>query len=127
MDRRRMAHIEFDREAQLRSLQLAFELQSTRFMDHLLPLSDNRCALVRTRVVFEGSLEGFDAGPSELEHLQVLEVDDQGDAVAIVVVDLDDLDAAYAELDQRYAAGEPKRCSDSRRIAGIERFDPEYL
>ena len=33
-------------------------------------------------------------------------MDDHGDRVAIVVFDPDDLDAAYAELDERYAAGE---------------------
>src|SRR5207249_1897924 len=36
----------------------------------------------------------------------VVEVDDAGDRVAMVHLDPDDLDAAYAELDRRYAAGE---------------------
>src|SRR5262249_52960845 len=103
MDRRSMAHIEFDRETQLRSLRLAFELRSSRFMHHLLAIRGESLVVVRTRVEFEGPLDGFDAGPSELEHLEVLEVDHHGDAVAIVVLDLDDLDAAYAELDARYA------------------------
>jgi hypothetical protein len=47
-----------------------------------------------------------DVGPSEIEYLVVQEVDDHGDAVACVGFDPDALDAAYAELDRRHAAGE---------------------
>jgi hypothetical protein len=37
---------------------------------------------------------------------QIVEVDDHGDVAVVVVFDPDDLEAAYAELDQRFAAGE---------------------
>jgi hypothetical protein len=47
------------------------------------------------------------AGPSEFELLPVIESDDQGRAATILAFDSDDLDAAYAELDARGAAGEP--------------------
>src|SRR5207247_2160307 len=53
---------------------------------------------------FEGT--DRDVGPSEVEWLAVVEVDDAGDRVAMVHLDPDDLDGAYAELDRRYAAGE---------------------
>src|SRR5262249_38024785 len=85
MDRRKMVRIEFDRDAQLESLRLLFEMRPSRWTDRLLATRDDRLALARTRVDAEGS-EG-DAGPRELEILQVLEVDDRGDAIAIVVFD----------------------------------------
>src|SRR5262249_42215497 len=105
MDRRRMARIEFDRDAQPQSPRFGFELRTCRFADRLLATRGERLALVLTRCDYEGAEGG--AGPSELELLQVLEVDDHGDAVAIVVFDPDDPEAAYAELDRRHAAGEP--------------------
>src|SRR5439155_10209511 len=62
----------------------------------------NRLAIFRNR--WEGS--GDPVGPSEVEWLEVLEVDASGGQVALVVFDPDDLDAAYTELDHRFAAGE---------------------
>src|SRR5262249_46298064 len=49
-------------------------------------------------------------GPSEVECLHVVEVNDRGDRIAGVLFDPDDLDAAYAELDDRYLAGEAAPC-----------------
>src|SRR5262249_42810753 len=60
--------------------------------------------LMLGRYVWQGS-DGH-VGPSEIEYLSIIEVDDRGDHVAVVMFDPDDLDAAYAELDERYAAGE---------------------
>jgi hypothetical protein len=40
------------------------------------------------------------------DHLVLHEVDGDGRIVAIVLFDLEDLDAAYAELDARFEAGE---------------------
>ena len=50
--------------------------------------------------------EDGDVGPSEIDSLLVLEVDASGRIAAYVRFDLDDLDAAYAELDARFDAGE---------------------
>ena len=47
-----------------------------------------------------------DFGPSEVELLFIVEVDERGDRVADVVFNPNDLDAAYAELDRLYAEGE---------------------
>jgi hypothetical protein len=47
-----------------------------------------------------------DFGPSEVEQLVLVEVDDQSRRIAHVTFDPEDLDAAYAELDSRYAVGE---------------------
>jgi hypothetical protein len=102
MDRRRMVRLDLDRSAQLEGLRYLFELRSSRFTERVLATRGDRLALVRVRV--EAS-EG-DIGPSDAEYLQVNDVDDHGNAVALVVFDPDDLDAAYAELDARYVAGE---------------------
>src|SRR5262249_50793451 len=91
MDHRRMAHLELDRGAHLATLRFAFDLRSSLWTAQLLATRGDRLALARWRI--EGS-DG-DAGASELEFLQVHEVDDQGAAIAIVVFDLDDVDAAY--------------------------------
>jgi ketosteroid isomerase-like protein len=102
IDRRKMVRIELDRVAHLHSLRLAFEMRSSRFRGQHLATRGDKLALERER--FEGS-DG-DVGPSEVEFLEVVEVDDRGDRVAMVVFDPEDLDAACAELDDRYAAGE---------------------
>src|SRR5262249_2177185 len=91
-----------DRCRELESLRFLFEVGSSRFVEEVLATRGDRLALFRGRVVGTGS----DTGPSEVDFLQVTETDDRGDAVAIVTFDPDDLDAAYAELDERYAAGE---------------------
>ena len=103
-DRRRMARIELDRSEELESLRLLFEMRSVRATDRLLATRGDRLALVWMHLEVEG-FEGV-GGPSELEFVNVLEVDDHGDGVGRVMFDPDDLDAAHAELDARYARGE---------------------
>ena len=56
------------------------------------------------RVLLESSSDTI--GSSEIEHLMIIEVAEAGNRVANIVFDPDDLDAAYAELDERYQAGE---------------------
>jgi hypothetical protein len=102
MDRRKMVRIELDRGGHLESLRPMFEMRSSGFTGAVLATRGDRLAL--ERFCFEAS--GRTVGPIEVEFLQVTEVDDRGDRVALVVLDPDDLDAAYAELDARYAAGE---------------------
>src|SRR5262249_59867196 len=88
----------------------------SRFTARRISTRGDRLALLRGR--WEAADGGV--GPSELEYLQVIEVDDHGDAVALVASDLDDLDAASAELDRRYAAGEgaaDARASESSQRA----------
>src|SRR5262249_37410924 len=102
VDRRRMIRLELDRGEWVETLRFYFELRTSRFTPQLLAARGDRLALVRWR--FEGS--GSDIGASEIEFLEILEVDDHGGAVGAVICDPDDLDAAYVELDARYAAGE---------------------
>ncbi|HXJ34119.1 MAG TPA: nuclear transport factor 2 family protein [Candidatus Eisenbacteria bacterium] len=94
IDRRTMMHLE--------SMRLIFDMTSARISASVLATRGERLALQRGR--FEGT--DRNVGPSEADWLLVVEVDDAGDRVAIVLLDPKDLDGAYAELDDRYAAGE---------------------
>jgi ketosteroid isomerase-like protein len=58
------------------------------------------------RALWRGA--GGDIGPSEVEWLLIIEVDDRGDHRVVVSCKPDDLDAAYAELDARWWAGEER-------------------
>ncbi|OBG99377.1 hypothetical protein A5698_10225 [Mycobacterium sp. E136] len=49
---------------------------------------------------------GPDPGASQSDLLQVVEVDDDGRFSAVVVFDVNDIDAAFAELERRYLSGE---------------------
>ncbi|HJQ85102.1 MAG TPA: hypothetical protein VKA21_13545 [Candidatus Binatia bacterium] len=103
IDRRKMMHMEVDRDRALESLRLLFEMRS-KFTAQLLATRGDRLELVRSLWRFEGA-ERY-AGPSEVDALRVREVDERGDAVAEVAFDPHDLDAAYAELGARFLAGE---------------------
>ncbi|MCI0346656.1 MAG: hypothetical protein L0221_14630, partial [Chloroflexi bacterium] len=105
MDRRKMVRIELDRSGQLETLRFAFEMRSSRITAQLLATRGDRLALHRICFYISDGDDG-DAGPSEIEFLHVSEVDDHGDLAAMVALDPDDLDAAYAQLDERYLAGE---------------------
>ena len=101
VDRRSLMHVETDRDGMISALRPVFEMGLARSGD-LLATRGNRLALYRMR------LHGGDdlIGPSEVEFLQVIEASDERSRVAAVAFDPDDLDAAYAELDARYHAGE---------------------
>ncbi|MGE2722215.1 BTAD domain-containing putative transcriptional regulator [Mycolicibacterium celeriflavum] len=49
---------------------------------------------------------GPDPGASQSDLLQLAEIDDDGRFAAVVVFDVDDIDAAFDELEHRYLAGE---------------------
>src|SRR5262249_31644402 len=77
----------------------------------LLATRGDRLALYRMCIAVVLSAPLFDVpvagcGPVEVPFLQILEVDALGRYIAGFGFDPDDLDAAYAELDRRYAAGE---------------------
>jgi hypothetical protein len=102
LDRRKMMHLDLDRERYIEFLRPSSPMSSTLVTQEVLATRGNRLAL------FRGLVEGTDGdiGPSEIELLGVVEVNDHGVRVANVMFDPDDLDGAYAELDERYAAGE---------------------
>src|SRR5262249_10584296 len=87
---------------QLKSLRLAFEMRSSRFTEESVATRGDRLVLGRWLLeAFDG-----DGGPSEIEFLQVTEVDDHGAAITVVAFDPDDLDAAHAHLHALDLAGE---------------------
>jgi class 3 adenylate cyclase len=102
-DRRKLMRLELDRDQLLGAFRPTFEMIAKR-SSRTLATRGERLALLRVR------LEGSDdsVGPSDVEWLQVLEVDERGERLAAVAFDVEDLEAAYAELDARYAAGEAR-------------------
>jgi hypothetical protein len=106
VDRERMAQLDVDRNRYLDSLRPMFEMTSSPPTVAVLATRGNRLAIVR--VVWEGT--GPSVGPSEIEWLDVVEVDDDGNVAELVAFDPRDLDAAYAEVDHRHAAGEAAAC-----------------
>jgi len=105
-DRRKSVQLELDRP---RGLQFTRHLlEGAQF--HLPPgtmlaTRGERLVLTQQAVVVTAGNEG-QVGPSEIEYLSVFEIDEGGAPVAWVRFDLDDLDAAWAEMERRYEAGE---------------------
>ncbi|MBI1818289.1 MAG: nuclear transport factor 2 family protein [Deltaproteobacteria bacterium] len=100
-DRTRMVQLETDGRTWLASFRQMAEMTSWN-RARILATRGERLALFR--ILWRGA-EG-DVGPSEIEWLVIIEVDDRGDHSAVVTFDPDDLAAAYAELDACWAAGE---------------------
>jgi hypothetical protein len=98
-DRRPVANegIRHGREAEIENLKTMADLGVTFSSVHLATRGD-RLALCR---VLGTAGETF-----ELEVLRIVEIDAEEKIVARVVFSLDDLDAAFEELDARYLAGE---------------------
>ena len=101
-DRRRVvnAGIRHGRDAELASLQATADIGVTSVTSTAVAIRGNRLALCRTR----GTTSGPD--PFDTELLRIVEIDADERIAARVVFDLDDIDAAFKELDARYLAGE---------------------
>ena len=87
---------------QIATLRYYGDFASSRFTAQVLATRGERLAFERVRLEFEGG----DVGPSQSDTLLVTEMDEHGDIVDPVRFEADELDAAYAELDARYDAGE---------------------
>jgi hypothetical protein len=101
-DRRSLVRLELDREDMLASFRPFFEMPKRRLTIETLATRGERVVLARYRI--QGAEEA--RGPSEVEFLQVNEVDERGLRVVGIAFDPDDAEAAWAELDARYHAGE---------------------
>jgi class 3 adenylate cyclase/tetratricopeptide (TPR) repeat protein len=102
-DRRRMLQLRLPADSAVENLRILFEVPESRWT--MTPIATRGERLALGRALYEGNVDAS-GGALEIEYLAVGEVDADGLAVAILHFDLDDLDAAYAELDRRYAAGE---------------------
>jgi ketosteroid isomerase-like protein len=102
LDRRRFIQLDLDRDQHVETLRMRFEMSRSDFSAQVLATRGERFALGWHRY----ELADRDVGQSELRGLWVSEVDECGVPLVVVLFDPDDFDAAYAELDDRYAAGE---------------------
>src|SRR5262249_49818426 len=103
IDRQRFAQLESDRDPFLEAFRPMFEMfSSSSPTSKLLGTRGDRLALFHGHWIASNEL----VGPSELDWLSLLEVDERGDPAVLIEFDPGDLDAAYDELDARFAAGE---------------------
>jgi class 3 adenylate cyclase/tetratricopeptide (TPR) repeat protein/ketosteroid isomerase-like protein len=118
-DRTRIAQLESDGQEWLAAFRRMVDMTSTPPVYRLLATRGGRLALFE--MLWRGA--GGDVGPSEIEWRLIVEVNDRGEHEAVVVYDPDDLDAAYAELDARWQAGEAaEHPAASRWLADYLRF-----
>ncbi|WP_297737441.1 BTAD domain-containing putative transcriptional regulator [Mycobacterium sp.] len=103
-DRRRVvnAGIRRGRDVQIANMQTAVGLGTTNITSTVIANRGERLAL--SRVLFSGR----DQRPEEFhtETLGIVEIDAEERIAALVTFDLDDVDAAFEELDARYLTGE---------------------
>ena len=103
-DRRRVVNggIRHGRDAEMEDLRAAADAGFTNLTSVVIATRGEHICLIRLWVSSgSASSEGFHA-----DALQVVQISDDERINAVVVFDTDDVDAALAELDARYAAGE---------------------
>ena len=96
------AGIQHGRDAHMADMRTIVDLWITNVSSTIIATRGERLVLMRTH--FSGSDQGPGAFLTEV--LGLVEIDTDERIVAIVSFDLDDFDAAIAELDARYLAGE---------------------
>jgi len=101
-DRRRVVQLELDREQYVAFTREVADGRTVRNRWEMVATRGDRLAVTRSFFEFADA----DVGPSEIAFLLLMEVDECYRIAADVRWDLDDLDAAHAELDARWAAGE---------------------
>jgi DNA-binding SARP family transcriptional activator len=103
-DRRRVvnAGIRRGRDVHIADTQAGAEVGAENQSSSVIATRGERLALAHVRTFNHG----FAADELGAEMLGIVEIDADAQIVAIVVIDLDDTDAAFAELDARYLAGE---------------------
>jgi len=104
-DRRRLMQMEGGRDLNLATLRVFFDAPGSRWTITPIATRGDRCAL--SRMLLEGAVDA-EGGDFAIDYLAVDEVGPDGRSVALVLFDLDDLDAARAELASRFHAGEDR-------------------
>ncbi|MGA8545923.1 MAG: BTAD domain-containing putative transcriptional regulator [Mycobacterium sp.] len=103
-DRRRVANagVRRGRDAEMANWHATADLWSTTVASTVIAARKERLALFRFAFVSQDQpIEAFQA-----EALTVVEINDDNRVAAVVVFDPGEIDAAFAELDARYLAGE---------------------
>jgi hypothetical protein len=116
VDRRRLVQLELDAERYLEYVRELGDMAVARYQVVLLATRGERLALFWTH----NELAEGDVGSSEIDSLQLVEVSERDEIDALVRFDDDAKDAAYAELDARYAATEGSALA-SRARGGFSR------
>ncbi len=114
-DRRRVvnAGILHGRDAAIKDARATVDVGFTMTMLDVLAIRGTRLALTGVRV------SGRDPQTVQNDALQVIEIDTEERVAGVVVFDLDEMDAAIAELDARYLAGEAADFAHTwSRVAG---------
>ena len=108
-DHRRVVRAEnqHGRDAVIKDLQMAADIGFTISMVSAIAIRGERLVLARVRA------SGRDPDAIRDEALNVIEIDTDDRIVAAATFDLDDFDAAIAELDARYLAGEAAPCAQT--------------
>ena len=103
-DRRRVvnAGIRHGRDAEIESMRAIADLGVTLVMSSVIATRGNRLVLLRMRL----AIPDQDPQSFDTESLVIVEVDADERISSYVVFDSDDIDAAFAELETRYLAGE---------------------
>ena len=126
-DRRRVvgAGVRDGRDAEIADMAATADLGVTNVMSTVVATRGGRLALMR------GSFTNRDQGPESFlsEALGVVEINADERIVAFVTFDLDDIDAAFAELEARYLAGEAAAHAQtwSLVVAAYAAFDRHEL
>ncbi|ORV54593.1 hypothetical protein AWC05_18580 [Mycobacterium florentinum] len=99
----------YGRDAEIVSAQAQVDVGTTQISQTVIAVRGERLALSRLRyAAYEHGLEGF-----VVEILIVVEANADGRCAATVAFDLDNIDAAFAELDARYLAAEAAAHADT--------------
>jgi class 3 adenylate cyclase/tetratricopeptide (TPR) repeat protein len=102
IDRRRLTALDLEGGEFLANIRFVYDLPGIRWDREVLATRGERLALHRWRLRSDDGTGGF----ADAEYVAIAEVDSAGYQILSVAFELDDLDAAYAEIDARYAAGE---------------------
>jgi hypothetical protein len=102
-DRRRVVNsgVQYGRDAAIADMRGASDLGLTNISLTVTATRGDRLELCRTCLWGQGPSDAF-----RLEFFSVLEIDSEERIAARVAFDLDDIDAAFEELETRYLAGE---------------------
>jgi hypothetical protein len=117
-DRRRVvgAGVRRGRDGAISNMRTIADLGFTNAVTTVIAIRGHRLCLIRS--VYSGG--GQETGTVVTDVLGVVEVNTDDLGAAVVVFDVDDIDAAFAELDARYLAGEAAAHSQMwSLIAGV--------